>query len=104
MSRRAVRLVDVEPRALEASANRASRLKELLSGLVDLAADELASRTSTRRITSPLLTPDQAAELLRIPKSTLLELAARGAVPSLRFGKHVRFDPTELAEAGRKRG
>ena len=39
----------------------------------------------------PVLTVDEAAEYLRIPKSSLYKLAQEGKVPSQKVGKHWRF-------------
>ena len=40
---------------------------------------------------APVLTVDEAAEYLRIPKSSLYKLAQEGKVPSQKVGKHWRF-------------
>ena len=39
----------------------------------------------------PILTVDEAAEYLRIPKSSLYKLAQDGKVPCQKVGKHWRF-------------
>ena len=38
-----------------------------------------------------LLTPDEVAEILRVPKSTVLYWARVGELIGVHFGKHVRF-------------
>lgn len=38
-----------------------------------------------------MLTTDQVAELLRLPKSTVADYARRGVMPSIRLGRHRRF-------------
>jgi excisionase family DNA binding protein len=43
-----------------------------------------------------LLTPEQAATVLRLPKRSLLAAAAEGIVPCVRIGRRVRFDREEL--------
>ena len=81
------------------------KLKALLGALIDVAAAELAARPSAPSLAEPTLEPKELAELLKIPESTVLELARRGEIPCLRIGKHVRFDRAEVAEAlVRKRG
>ena len=47
---------------------------------------------------SGLLKPDQAAELLGVPKSWVMAEARRDAIPHIRLGKYVRFDQGELEE------
>ena len=38
-----------------------------------------------------LLTADQVAELLHMPRSTVEEYARRGVLPSIKLGRHRRF-------------
>ena len=40
---------------------------------------------------APVLTVDEAAEYLRIPKSSLYKLAQEGKVPCQKVGRHWRF-------------
>ena len=40
---------------------------------------------------APILTVDEAADYLRIPKSSLYKLAQEGKVPCKKVGKHWRF-------------
>jgi excisionase family DNA binding protein len=47
-------------------------------------------------VNGPLLTPLEAAELLRLPRSTLYELCRRGVLPHLRLGRHIRFERDSL--------
>ncbi len=39
----------------------------------------------------PVLTVDEAAEYLRIPKSSLYKLAKEGKIPCKKVGRHWRF-------------
>ena len=39
----------------------------------------------------PVLTVDEAAEYLRIPKSSLYKLAQEGSIPCQKVGRHWRF-------------
>jgi excisionase family DNA binding protein len=63
-------------------------LTRLLGGLVRLAADV--------RQPAPLLTYEEAAELLRVTSRTVWSLADRGKLPAVRFGGNVRIDPLDL--------
>ena len=46
-----------------------------------------------------LLTADEVAELLHIPRSTVSDYARRGVLPSIKLGRHVRFVRSDVAEA-----
>lgn len=41
--------------------------------------------------TGPVLTVDELAEYLKIPKSTLYKLAQEGTIPGKKVGRHWRF-------------
>ena len=43
-----------------------------------------------------LLTPREAAEMLRVSERTLWTLANAGAVPVVRFGRATRYDPDDI--------
>lgn len=45
-----------------------------------------------------ILTPDEAAKLLRVPVSTVYALARQGQLPGFKVGKHLRFYRTELLQ------
>lgn len=47
---------------------------------------------------SPLLTVREAADLLRISERTLWTLTQQGSIPSVRVGRSVRYDQSDLAE------
>jgi excisionase family DNA binding protein len=47
----------------------------------------------------PLLDIKEAAVILRICKRKVWELSNTGELPSVRIGRALRFDPTDLAEA-----
>jgi excisionase family DNA binding protein len=46
-----------------------------------------------------LLTADDVAELLHVPRSTVSDYARRGVLPSIKLGRHVRFVRSDVAEA-----
>lgn len=46
-----------------------------------------------------LLTADEVAELLHIPRSTVSEYAPRGVLPSVKLDRHRRFVASDIAEA-----
>ena len=49
-----------------------------------------------KRIWEPLLTPIEAAEMLRIHPKTALSLARNHGIPAIRLGKHWRFRACDL--------
>lgn len=49
-----------------------------------------------KRVWEPLLTPIEAAELLRIHPKTALRLARSHGIPAIRLGKHWRFRTCDL--------
>jgi excisionase family DNA binding protein len=46
-----------------------------------------------------LLTADDVAELLHIPRSTVSDYARRGVLPSIMLGRHRRFVRSDIDEA-----
>jgi len=46
-----------------------------------------------------LLTAEEVAELLHIPRSTVSDYARRGVLPSIKLGRHVRFVRSDVADA-----
>lgn len=46
-----------------------------------------------------LLTAEDVAELLHVPRSTVSDYARRGALPSIKLGRHVRFVRSDVADA-----
>lgn len=42
-------------------------------------------------LSEPLLTPNQAAELLSVRTSWVYEAVRTGRLPAIRLGKHIRF-------------
>lgn len=44
----------------------------------------------------PVLTVDEAAEYLRIPKSSLYKMAQNGKIPCQKVGRHWRFHRNTL--------
>ena len=58
--------------------------------------------TTRRRLassqTAEILVASEAAEYLRIPKSTLYKLAQEGKIPACKVGKHWRFVRREIYE------
>ena len=52
--------------------------------------------TQIKRIWEPLLTPIEAAELLRIHPKTVLSMARSHSIPAIRLGKHWRLRVCDL--------
>lgn len=46
----------------------------------------------------PVMTADQVADLLQMPRQRVYELAAEGKIPSIRFGRQVRFTRAGISE------
>jgi excisionase family DNA binding protein len=46
-----------------------------------------------------LLTADEVAELLHIPRSTVSDYARRGVLPSIKLGRHRRFLRSDIEDA-----
>ena len=44
------------------------------------------------------LTVKELANLLHLGKTVIYDMVRRGAIPSMRFGYTVRFDPHEIAD------
>ena len=63
-----------------------------------------AARSDTGRVTelrpptgvSGLVSPQEAADLLGVPKSWVLAQARKDAIPYVRLGHYVRFEPAAL--------
>lgn len=49
-------------------------------------------------LAEPLLTPQEAGRLLRLPTSTVYDLARRDVLPTIRIGRAIRFSRTGLEE------
>ena len=47
-------------------------------------------------LTEPLMTADEAARLLRVPRSTLYELVRSRGLPHIRVGRALRFTRADL--------
>ena len=46
-----------------------------------------------------LLTADEVAELLHVPRSTVGDYARRGMLPSIKLGRHRRFVRSDVVDA-----
>lgn len=52
---------------------------------------------SAHQLTEPLLNADDAARLLRVPRSTLYELVRSRGLPHVKVGRALRFTREDLA-------
>lgn len=52
----------------------------------------------SRALDGPLLTPDQATQLLAVKVSWVYDAVRTGRLPCLRIGRHIRFTRTMLEE------
>jgi excisionase family DNA binding protein len=57
---------------------------------------ETSHDVQVQRVWEPLLTPIEAADLLRIHPKTALRLARSHGIPAIRLGKHWRFRTCDL--------
>src|SRR5262245_16604319 len=76
----------------------AQELKELVGRLVDLAVG-LTSSNRQGLVLENVLTPEELATRLKLPVSTVLEMARSGKLPAFRVGRHWRFDLDVLKKA-----
>jgi excisionase family DNA binding protein len=54
-------------------------------------------RTGATRMTEPLLTAVQVAELLSVPKTRVWSMSRRGEIPTVRIGlREVRYRPEDI--------
>ncbi len=79
------------PQGPEAEPAWAMELKEILCRLVDIGVG-LVSSTGTRLVLREILTVQELAERLKLPESTVEEMARSGKLPAFRIGRHWRFD------------
>ena len=86
-----VRLPRVAAERLEAAAAQAGTSKrEIITRLVT-GDDLVVGQHSFRPAETPVLTVDEAAELLRVEPAAVLELAEAGELPGRRVGGEWRF-------------
>jgi excisionase family DNA binding protein len=57
---------------------------------------DISHEVQIKRVWEPLLTPIEAAELLRIHPKTALRMARCHGIPAIRLGKHWRFRACDL--------
>jgi excisionase family DNA binding protein len=67
-------------------------LKEIVNAVIDLAARSFAAR-GPNLVLNEVLSADELSTRLKVPVSTIEELARKGRLPgAFRVGKHWRFD------------
>lgn len=54
---------------------------------------------TSRSLLDDLMTAEELAKYLKVPKSTVLDYQRRGFLPSVNLGKHVRFVRTDVESA-----
>ena len=76
-----------------------AELKSIVNMLVDLAA-RILEENGNKLALNEVLTAEELAARLKVPLSTIEELARKGKLPgSFRVGKHWRFDVELLRSA-----
>jgi excisionase family DNA binding protein len=95
-------LAEYEP---ESEKDPADELKRALNALVDFALKALAPNgNGTALALREVLTAEELAGRLKLPESTVLEMARSGKLPgAFRVGKHWRFDVDVLRAQLEKR-
>ena len=66
--------------------------------------EEIKAATNGNGHSPTLLSAEQAAQLLHVPKTWVLEMARQGRLKSVRLGHYVRFKPEDLEEFIRVNG
>lgn len=74
-------------------------LRAVLVAFVDCVVQRLAAMPDRHDLPERLCTAEELGEWMQIPPSTLLEYARDHKIPSVRLGKHVRFDPRAVIRA-----
>jgi excisionase family DNA binding protein len=72
-----------------------------------MAIEDLRQLNLFADVRDELLTADQLASLLQLPRSTIEDYARRGLLPSLKLGRHrrfVRFDVLDALDRLRREG
>lgn len=77
----------------------ADELRSALVTLVDWMVQGFGAVPSRIELPDGLWTVGQLSQWMQIPETTVLEYARDGKIPSVRVGKHVRFDPRAVMRA-----
>jgi excisionase family DNA binding protein len=64
-----------------------------------MAIEDLRQLNLFADVRDELLTADQLASLLQLPRSTIEDCARRGLLPSLKLGRHRRFIRADVLDA-----
>src|SRR6266478_6023913 len=92
MSAKVKHLVPLSEQQGESSSNWPDELKQIIGMLIDLVARAL-SANGQKLMLNEVLTADELAAKLKIPVSTVEELARKKKLTgAFRIGKHWRFD------------
>lgn len=76
-----------------------TELRAALGVLFEFAVRRLTDTPVVSQLPDRLWNVGQLSEWLQIPETTLLEYARDGKIPSVRVGRHVRFDPHAVLKA-----
>jgi len=74
-------------------------LAEVIRPIVEATIKEFHLISSSK---SALLTPEQLAAALQVPKSWVYESSRLGKLPVHRLGKYIRFDLQEVLDSQKK--
>lgn len=64
-----------------------------------MAIDDMRQLNLFADVRDELLTTEQLAGLLQLPRSTIEDYARRGLLPSLKLGRHRRFIRSDVLDA-----
>ncbi len=74
-------------------------LAEVVRGVIREELTVLANASKAE-----LLTPEELAEKLKVPRSWVYEQSRQGHIPTHRMGKYIRFDLREVITSQKKDG
>jgi excisionase family DNA binding protein len=70
--------------------------KELLEAIRQVFKEEV------KVISEPLLTPEELALAMKVPRSWVYEQSRQGRIPTIRVGRYVRFKLNDVLKSQRK--
>ena len=76
-----------------------SALEAWLRGLI---REEVQAASQNGQGESKLLTPEELADRLQVPRSWVYEQSRMGNIPTHRLGRYIRFDLHEVLESQKK--
>ena len=95
----------MKPTIANSPDNPPSLLGQALLDAIRQAVREEIKAAEDGHSTAELLTPEELAEKLKVPRSWVYEQSRQGNIPTHRIGRYIRFDLEEvLGSQHKKRG